>query len=141
MIDTDVYNGHTEGPWLATHDLVETEAKYGGTFTHVINHNGWRVWVGKKDTDVPHLRNDRFGSENLGEADAKLIADAPLLLAEYKRLSGLLDEIDDVIYYHDKKAGQVLPVEKPNLELLRDIMMSYADEAYQIRSDEGGWIE
>tara|TARA_R110001592_G_scaffold48007_1_gene151621 strand:- start:5062 stop:5331 length:270 start_codon:yes stop_codon:yes gene_type:complete len=70
-----------------------------------------------------------------------LIEDAPLLLAEVKRLRGLLDEIDDVVYYNDKKAGQVLPVEKPNLELLRDIMMSYTDEAYQIRGDEGGWIE
>ena len=60
---------------------------------------------------------------------------------EVKRLRGLLDEIDDVVYYNDKKAGQVLPVEKPNLELLRDIMMSYTDEAYQIRGDEGEWIE
>ena len=63
------------------------------------------------------------------------------LKAEVKRLRGLLDEIDDVVYYNDKKAGQVLPVEKPNLELLRDIMMSYTDEAYQIRGDEGEWIE
>ena len=63
------------------------------------------------------------------------------LLAEVKRLRGLLDEIDDVVYYNDKKAGLVLPVEKPNLELLRDIMMSYTDEAYQIRGDEGEWIE
>jgi SPX domain protein involved in polyphosphate accumulation len=47
-------------------------------------------------------------------------------LAEVKRLRGLLDEIDDVVYYN---------------ELLRDIMMSYTDEAYQIRGDEGGWIE
>ena len=86
MIDTDKYTGHTPAPWLATHDLVETEAKYGGTFTHVINHDGWPVWVGEKDTDVPHLQNNRFGSENLDEADAKLIADAPLLLAEVKRL-------------------------------------------------------
>ena len=63
------------------------------------------------------------------------------LVAEVKRLRELLDEIDDVVYYNDKKAGQVLPVEKPNLELLRDIMMSYTDEAYQIRGDEGEWIE
>ena len=75
------------------------------------------------------------------EANKLLIADAPLLLEEIKRLRGLLDEIDDVVYYNDKKAGQVLPVEKPNLELLRDIMMSYTDEAYQIRGDEGEWIE
>ena len=64
-----------------------------------------------------------------------------LLLAEVKRLQGLLDKIDDVVYYKNEKEGQVLPVEKPNLELLRDIMMSYVDEAYQIRGDEGRWIE
>tara|TARA_R110002020_G_scaffold430843_1_gene640570 strand:- start:9204 stop:9572 length:369 start_codon:yes stop_codon:yes gene_type:complete len=93
MIDTD-YEGHTPAPWLATHDLVETEAKYGGTFTHVINHNGWRVWVGEKDTDVPHLLNNRFGSENLGEADAKLIADAPLILEAYKRLRQEIKDYD-----------------------------------------------
>lgn len=86
MIDTDKYEGHTPAPWLATHDLVETEAKYSGKFTHVINHDGWRVWVGEKGTDVPHLQNNRFDSGNLDEADARLIADAPLLLAEYKKL-------------------------------------------------------
>tara|TARA_R100000655_G_scaffold102201_1_gene147870 strand:+ start:374 stop:757 length:384 start_codon:yes stop_codon:yes gene_type:complete len=91
MIDTDKYEGHTPRPWLATHDLVETEAKYGGTFTHIINHDGWRVWVGKKDADVPHLQNNRSGSENLNEADARLIADAPLLLEEVKRLRKELD--------------------------------------------------
>jgi len=95
MIDTWDYEGHTPAPWLATHDLVETEAKYGGTFTHVINHNGWRVWVGKKDTDVPHLQN-YAGSRNLDEADAKLIADAPLLLAEVKRLRGILGDIVEI---------------------------------------------
>ncbi len=121
---------------------------------------------------------NRIVATNLTIQDAQLIADAPLLLAEVKRLReendelhaqrvqiswiqearggqskafellaeverlrGLLDEIDDVVYYNDKKAGLVLPVEKPNLELLRDIMMSYTDEAYQIRGDEGEVIE
>jgi hypothetical protein len=69
-----------------------------------------------------------FEGENVGD----LITN---LLTEVKRLRGLLDEIDDVVYYNDKKAGQVLPVEKPNLELLRDIMMSYTDEAFTIRGD------
>jgi len=96
MIDTDKYEGHTPAPWVAKHDLVETEAKYGGTFTHIINSDGWRVWLGESDdindeprdddVDTTLVENSRFGSENLGEADAKLIADAPLLLAEVKRL-------------------------------------------------------
>ena len=116
MIDTDKYEGHTEGPWESWSDYIMKKG------------NSWQEPIAEMDF-------------NFKEADAKLIAHAPLLLAEVQRLRGLLDEINDVVYYNDKKAGQVLPVEKPNLELLRDIMMSYTDEAYQIRGDEGGWIE
>ena len=100
MIDTDKYEGHTDG-------------------------SGW-IWEAFWDKELVKF----------GKTDRQLIADAPLLLEEVKRLRGLLDEIDDVVYYNDKKAGQVLPVEKPNLELLRDIMMSYTDEAYQIRGGD-----
>ena len=98
MINPDDYEGHTPGPWFAKHDLVETEAKYGGTFTHIINSNGWRVWLGEsddindepKDVDTTVLDNSRFGHKDLGEIDARLIADAPLLLAEVKRLNALV---------------------------------------------------
>ena len=93
MIDTDKYEGHTPAPWLATHDTLESEMGW------VINHDGWRVWVGEKDTDVPHLQNNKFGSENLSEADAQLIADAPKLLAEVKRLREKLNLIRNTVYY------------------------------------------
>tara|TARA_R100000005_G_scaffold85081_1_gene53363 strand:- start:54 stop:305 length:252 start_codon:yes stop_codon:yes gene_type:complete len=61
MIDTDKYEGHTEGPW---------------------------------DVYGPHplFRSGAFDDEGVGEdlpftrVDMKLIADAPLLLAEVKRL-------------------------------------------------------
>ena len=74
--------------------------------------------------------------DNEGHLDVhyRIIAD---LLKEVKWLRGLLDEIDEQIY----SVVDGLPIEKVNLELLRDIMMSYTDEAYQIRGDEGGWIE
>jgi len=123
MIDTDKYEGHAEGEWVIemndTGDECAIHAQDYGTIAQTFY----------RDCDKLFL------------ATTNLMADAPLLLAEVERLRGLLDEIDDVVYYNDKKAGQVLPVEKPNLELLRDIMMSYTDEAYQIRGDEGGWIE
>jgi len=100
MIDTDKYYGHTPAPWVAKHDLVETEAKYGGKHTHIINSDGWRVWLGESDdiNDEPRddivnttlVENSRFGSKKLGEADAQLIADAPDLLAEVKRLRELM---------------------------------------------------
>ena len=123
MIDTDKYEGHAEGEWIIymndTCDECQIIAPDYGTIAQTLC----------LDYDKQFL------------ATTKLIADAPKLIAEVKRLRGLLDEIDDVVYYNDEKAGLVLPVEKPNLELLRDIMMSYTDEAYQIRGDEGEWIE
>jgi len=89
MIDTNKYEGHSPAPWLATHDRLE----HGW----VVNHDGWRVWVGEKGTDAPHLQNNRFGSESLSEADAQLIADAPLLLAEVKRLREDNKKLHDAI--------------------------------------------
>ena len=121
MIDTDKYEGHTEGKWDVTMD--DTMEGY-----YFFRQGYDREQEEDCDYDECH-------------ANARLMSDAPLILEAYKRLRGLLDEIDDVVYYNDEKAGQVLPVEKPNLELLRDIMMSYIDEAYQIRGDEGEWIE
>ena len=127
MIDTDKYEGHTEGAWTLSEEYAYELFIYAGD-----------VRLAKMDGNAPLHVNEHGNPEDV---NAQLIADAPLLLAEVKRLRGLLDEIDDVVYYNDKKAGQVLPVEKPNLELLRDIMMSYTDEAYQIRGDEGEWNE
>ena len=93
------------------------------------------------DGAVTLFKSTDEGTETIAVFDEEHREVIQDLLAEVERLRGLLDEIDDVVYYNDKKAGQVLPVEKPNLELLRDIMMSYTDEAYQIRGDEGECIE
>lgn len=93
MIDTNKYEGHTPAPWLATHDTLESEMGW------VINHDGWRVWVGEKDTNVPHLQNNRFGSKNLSEADARLIEDAPLLFEHVKRLTKTLELIGENMEY------------------------------------------
>ena len=111
MIDISKYEGHTPGPWFAKHDLVETEAKYGGTFTHIINSNGWRVWLGEsndindesKDVDTTVLDNSRFGHKDLGEIDARLIADAPLLLEEVKWLRSLIEMVSyDLEWYPER---------------------------------------
>ena len=60
MIDTDKYEGHTQGPWEAPHEILVSG----------LNHIG-------------PLSN---GQEEVNEVDAQLIADAPLLLEEVKRL-------------------------------------------------------
>ena len=70
MIDTDKYEGHTEGPWIietwrdgrSVYDIVRNDDKGDLVIANVLG-----TWEAKK----PNM---------------KLIADAPLLLAEVKRL-------------------------------------------------------
>jgi len=80
MIDTDKYEGHTPVPWKASHDVLE----YG----HIVNNTGWRVYVGEHEKRA-EICNHTFDHDDLSEANARLIADAPLLLAEVKRLRSL----------------------------------------------------
>ena len=77
MIDTNKYEGHTQGPWWTDEwfndGVVRFEKGYCVeqrivTDPPVVDESG--EWVCLVDN----------------EADAKLIADAPLLLEEYKRL-------------------------------------------------------
>ena len=71
MIDTDKYEGHSPAPWTYT---LETEDK-------IWDEHG-AVW--DKNKNCLALVDD--GSEQFPDADLKLIADAPLLLEEVKRL-------------------------------------------------------
>ena len=76
MIDTDKYEGHTEGPWvwssLNDEELIMFDADaYASGFPNII--------LRAKEDD----------------ADAQLIADAPLLLAEAKRLREKLESIQN----------------------------------------------
>jgi hypothetical protein len=82
MIDTDKYEGHTEGEWYA----------FDGTDTHGF---GWEVLLPThkhKSQSINVTRLDKcivgVRKNTLSEADAQLIADAPLLLEEVKRLRG-----------------------------------------------------
>ena len=79
MIDTDKYEGHTPAPWKASHDVLE----YG----HIVNSDGWRVYVGEHEKRA-EIQNYTYDHDELSEANAQLIADAPLLLEAYKRLYG-----------------------------------------------------
>ena len=76
MIDTDKYEGHTPAPW-----------KTGGYDIQAI-----KVWtVDGFDKDDNWIHAPR--------ADRTLAVDAPLLLAEVKRLREQLKEANDVIQY------------------------------------------
>ena len=68
MIDTDKYEGHTEGLWK----------QYSLAAYHAVVLPSWKENI---ELILPKL------------ADAKLIADAPLLLAEVKRLRAFIDKL------------------------------------------------
>ena len=83
MIDTDKYEGHTEGPW----EIIEWEVPNPqwnvmlscpevGKFVSIKGTSGWRPT----------------------EVDVELIADAPLLLAEVKRLQARTSRLWNFIY-------------------------------------------
>ena len=74
MIDTDKYEGHTEGPWEFKH----------------INSNWYRC---DKIGEI-HMEDIAIKEAS---ANAQLIADAPLLLAEVKRLQKRNEWLEEVV--------------------------------------------
>ena len=76
MIDTDKYEGHDED-WKLGHSGVSP-------FVH----------VGELTI---HATNDYLQEINMGEANAQLIADAPLLLEEVKRLRKALHIEQEIV--------------------------------------------
>tara|TARA_Y100001938_G_scaffold144988_1_gene220747 strand:+ start:1381 stop:1698 length:318 start_codon:yes stop_codon:yes gene_type:complete len=74
MIDTDKYEGHTEGKWKLHYDDSAVDGDY--------------LDYGAQLDPVGALHPMLI-------ANAQLIADAPLLLAEVKRLRGIIDYIRD----------------------------------------------
>jgi hypothetical protein len=74
MIDTDKYTGHTPAPWKADYDFP----RHKQIQTGLVGPNGKELG---------------FGYSEKGQiANAQLIADAPLLLEEVKRLRALFEE-------------------------------------------------
>tara|TARA_R110000824_G_scaffold372677_1_gene562850 strand:- start:1909 stop:2262 length:354 start_codon:yes stop_codon:yes gene_type:complete len=78
MIDTDKYEGHTPGPWRRN-----------------INAD-YPVYAGEAPNHT-HVAIALQSNEINAEANMKLIADAPLLLAEVKRLQICIAEVVDVV--------------------------------------------
>ena len=78
MIDTDKYEGHTEGPWDW---FPRTNDSHIGHFER--HSNLTRVTAEIKSRSA----------EN--DANAQLIADAPLLLAEVERLQSIISVFDE----------------------------------------------
>ena len=76
MIDTGKYEGHSKGPWYWDGNLCNDEHS---------DKRGVEQWA---------VLDWELG---VGDADKQLIADAPLLLAEVKRLRGVIAKVWDLI--------------------------------------------
>ena len=86
MIDTDKYEGHTEGPWRTAEGQPYDDE---GSHLDIVDANGVLVTETSYFTDNDH-------------PNARLIADAPLLLEEVKRLRQGIEEMAEyMVAYHE----------------------------------------
>tara|TARA_R100001440_G_scaffold72768_1_gene96850 strand:- start:1237 stop:1581 length:345 start_codon:yes stop_codon:yes gene_type:complete len=77
MIDTDKYTGHTPGRWRVEGELTEGDDGWGQSGDSTLSIHGDNLYIGEIGAD--------YGIHET-RANAQLIADAPLLLEEVKRL-------------------------------------------------------
>ena len=123
MIDTERYEGHTPGPWVALHRYWRKEGSHGGGLRKEGAEDAGNYAKSLVYTEAYLNAEDDWGIPTLdwssvvngvcieNMATANLVADAPLLLAEVKRLqSEPTVTVDD---YH-KKGHLYVTVRFPN---------------------------
>ena len=81
MIDTDKYEGHTPAPWTWRGETIDGDGEVNHTVCYM---------------EHPHVNG------KMNEADALLVADAPLLLAEVKRLREALVTVQRLLVWDEK---------------------------------------
>ena len=81
-MNTDEFEGHTPGPWRFGYT--------GDTYAVITGKDDWILRVDVENEGV-----------SLSEADAKLIATAPNLLAEVKRLRKTIEDIEATAQDYD----------------------------------------
>ena len=86
MINTDKYKGHTEGPWVVDDNEI---------YSYSNGDKGGLVVLGYHST--------------MTTTNLKLIADAPLLLSEYKRLQKRNESLEKVLQLAQQYGSIDLP--------------------------------
>ena len=105
MIDTDKYEGHTEGPWIR-HDWFAPECESSCRLNYVVGRRPKGMIITEYSLEKQFEKGDTYDyfdykaviGEGANEADIQLVADAPLLLAEVKRLQDKLSRISELAY-------------------------------------------
>ena len=95
MIDTNRYEGHTPAPWRISdcgHGYIDAQNWIGSEETG----DGWVQSVAKVSQEDGE-RNLVHSNVDTWNANARLIADAPLLLAEVKRLREAIAKRDALV--------------------------------------------
>ena len=88
MIDTDKYEGHTPAPWSLSEDYAYGLFIYAGD-----------VRLAKMNGNAPLHTNEHGNPEDV---NAQLIADAPLLLDEVKRLREALITVQQSLIWDEE---------------------------------------
>jgi hypothetical protein len=92
MIDTDKYEGHNDAPWRTAEGQPYDDE---GSHLDIVDANGVLVTETSYFTDNDH-------------PNARLIADAPLLLEEVKRLRSVIGDIESMIPDNHEEVSPVL---------------------------------
>ena len=92
MIDESKYEGHTEGKWEYNSATILATAKGGNEIIAE-----YPCWNYNKDQLITKEE----------ETNLRLMADAPLLLAEVKRLREEVNTLNEIIYAERKKVYDI----------------------------------
>ena len=107
MIDTSKYEGHTEGPWSIRSPVSQVTKKYRDSNEGKIGFpmSDWPSYgvAGVGPCSIRRYMDDRK-SEETWHANIHLVADAPLLLAEVKRLQ---ERVKDLEYEVENWKGEL----------------------------------
>ena len=100
MIDTDKYEGHTPAPWKASNRWYRNGIDENNLGEVASFRKTWGVTLSEEPLDDG--RKNQIGYYTMHIADAQLIADAPLLLEEVKRLRGALITVQQSLVWDEK---------------------------------------